>query len=151
MPEKTAASNREEFLSKVLDRLTEIRSKLLDEVDTDQKAQRDENKDEGMDAYDLASVERDREINFILSDRERMKIKEIDDALARLADGSYGICESCGLEIAEERLDALPFTRMCSDCQQDQEREARTQGRVVEMDDRGYRKVGSTDGDEENT
>jgi DnaK suppressor protein len=151
MPEKTAASNREEFLSKVLDRLTEIRSKLLDEVDTDQKAQRDENKDEGMDAYDLASVERDREINFILSDRERMKIKEIDDALARLADGSYGICESCGLEIAEERLDALPFTRLCRDCQQDQEREARTQGRVVEMDDRGYRKVGSTDGDEENT
>jgi DnaK suppressor protein len=104
-----------------------------------------------MDAYDLASVERDREINFILSDRERMKIKEIDDALARLGDGSYGICESCGLEIAEERLDALPFTRLCRDCQQDQEREARTQGRVVEMDDRGYRKVGSTDGDEENT
>jgi len=151
MSKKPGASNRETFLSKVLDRLTEMRSKLLDEVDTDQKAQREENKDEGMDAYDLASVERDREISFILSDRERLKINQIDEALARIADGSYGICESCGLEIAEERLDALPFTRLCRDCQQDQEREARTQGRVVEMDDRGYRKVGSTDGDEENT
>ncbi len=102
-----------------------------------------------MDAYDLASEERDREINFILSDRERAKIKEIDDALARLADSSYGICESCGLEIGEERLDALPFTRVCRDCQQDREREAKSQ-RNYDSEDRGYRKVGSTDADEEN-
>ena len=58
-----------------------------------------------MDTYDLASEERDREINFILSDRERVKLKQIDDALERLDDGSYGVCESCGLEIAEERLE----------------------------------------------
>ena len=82
-----------------------------------------------MDAYDLASEERDREINFILSDRERVKLKQIDDALERLDDGTYGVCESCGLEIAEERLDAMPFTRLCRDCQQDQEREAKSQAR----------------------
>ncbi|MGH7948769.1 MAG: TraR/DksA family transcriptional regulator, partial [Candidatus Binataceae bacterium] len=63
-------------------------------------------------------------------------------------DGSYGVCESCGLEIAEARLDALPFTRLCRDCQQEQEREARTQRRSD--DDRGtYRKIGSSDGDED--
>jgi DnaK suppressor protein len=129
--------------------MLETKSKLLEEMDTDQKAQREGNKDEGMDAYDLASEERDREINFILSDRERAKIKEIDDALARLGDHSYGICESCGLEIGEERLEALPFTRVCRDCQQDREREAKLQ-RNFDSEDRGYRKVGSTDGDEEN-
>ncbi len=62
------------------------------------QAEREGNKDEGMDTYDLASEERDREINFILSDRERVKLKQIDDALERLDDGSYGVCESCGLE-----------------------------------------------------
>ncbi len=149
MPSKAAASSREEFLDTVREHLAETKSKLLAEMDTQEKAQREGNKDEGMDAYDLASEERDREIKFILSDRERSKIKEIDDALARLADNSYGICESCGLEIGEERLDALPFTRLCRDCQQDREREARTQ-RNFDGEDRAYRKVGSTDGDEEN-
>jgi len=149
MPNKAAESNRKEFLGKVREHLIETKSKLLSEMDTEAKAQREGNKDEGMDAYDLASEERDREIDFILSDRERAKIKEIDDALARLAIDSYGICESCGLEIGEERLDALPFTRLCRDCQQDREREARSQ-RNFDGEDRGYRKVGSTDGDEEN-
>ncbi len=141
--------SREGFLAQVKEHLLETKSKLLEEMDTEQKAQREGNKDEGMDAYDLASEERDREINFILSDRERAKIKEIDDALARLADSSYGVCESCGLEIGEERLEALPFTRVCRDCQQDREREAKSQ-RNYDSEDRAYRKVGSTDGDEEN-
>jgi DnaK suppressor protein len=148
MPDKVAAS-RIKFLNKVRDHLLETKAKLLEEMETELKAQREGNKDEGMDAYDLASEERDREINFILSDRERAKIKEIDDALVRLADSSYGICESCGLEIGEERLDTLPFTRVCRDCQQDREREAKSQ-RNYDSEDRGYRKVGSTDADEEN-
>ncbi len=129
--------------------LLETKSKLLEEMETELKSHRESNKDEGMDAYDLASEERDREIKFLLSDREQSKIKEIDDALARFADGSYGDCESCGLEIGEERLEALPFTRVCRDCQQDREREAKSQ-RNYDSEDRGYRKVGSTDGDEEN-
>ncbi len=86
-----------------------------------------------------------------MSDRERVKIGAIDDALQRIADGSYGVCESCGLEIGEERLEALPFTRLCRDCQQDQEREARTQRRADDDRAPGYRKFGSSEGDEENT
>jgi DnaK suppressor protein len=142
--------SRKEFLAKVDEHLRAEKTRLLVEMETELKAQREGNKDEGLDSYDLASEERDREINFILSDRERAKIKEIDDALARLTDGSYGVCEECGLEIGEERLDALPFTRVCRDCQQDREREAKTQ-RNYDSEDRGYRKVGSTEGDEENT
>jgi DnaK suppressor protein len=149
MPKKAAASSRNKFLNKVHEHLLETKSKLLEEMETELKAHREGNQDEGRDAYDLASEERDREINFILADREQAKIKEIDDALARFADGSYGVCESCGLEIGEERLDALPFTRVCRDCQQDREREAKSQ-RNYDSEDRGYRKVGSTDGDEEN-
>ena len=146
---KKPAANRKKFLADLGEHLLEMKAKLLGEMESELKAEREGNKDEGMDTYDLASEERDREINFILSDRERMKIKQIDDALGRMDDGSYGVCESCGLEIAEERLEAMPFTRLCRDCQQDQEREAKSQRRVD--DERNtYRKLGSTDADEEN-
>jgi DnaK suppressor protein len=149
MAKKTTAASRKKFLADLNEQLLDTKAKLLAEIESELKAEREGNKDEGMDTYDLASEERDREIHFILSDRERVKIKQIDDALARLAEGSYGVCESCGLEIAEERLEAMPFTRLCRDCQQDQEREAKTQGRVD--DERNtYRKLGSTDADEEN-
>ncbi len=149
MPKKPAATDRKKFLAKMREQLGEMKTKLLSEVDSELRAERESNKDEGMDTYDLASEERDREINFILSDRERVKIKQIDDTLGRLEEGTYGVCESCGLEIAEERLRAMPFTRLCRDCQQDEEKEAKSQRRFD--DERNtYRKLGSTDADEEN-
>jgi DnaK suppressor protein len=149
MPKKATAANRKKFLADLREHLLEMRTKLVTEIESELRAEREGNKDEGMDTYDLASEERDREINFILSDRERVKIKQIDDALGRMDEGSYGVCESCGLEIAEERLEAMPFTRLCRDCQQDQEREAKSQRRFD--DERNtYRKLGSTDADEDN-
>jgi len=148
MAKKPAAASRKKFLVSVRESLLETKSKLLGEIDSELRAERESNKDEGMDTYDLASEERDREINFILSDRERVKLKQIDDALERLDEGNYGVCESCGLEIAEERLTAMPFSRLCRDCQQDQEREAKSQKRFD--DERNtYRKIGSTDADDE--
>lgn len=149
MAKKTTAANRKKFLADLKESLNDMKIKLRAEIASELRAEREGNKDEGMDTYDLASEERDREINFILSDRERMKVKQIDDALERMKDGSYGVCESCGLEVAEERLTAMPFTRLCRDCQQDQEREAKSQRRFD--DERNtYRKIGSTDADEEN-
>ena len=149
MPTKKTPVNRKKFLTDLRQNLLEMKNKLVAEIDSELKAEREGNKDEGMDTYDLASEERDREINFILSDRERVKIKQIDDALVRLEEGSYGVCESCGLEVAEERLEAMPFTRLCRDCQQDMEREAKSQRRFD--DERNtYRKLGSTDADEDN-
>jgi len=149
MAKTTKAGNREDFIAGLKRHLLDIKAKILAEIDSEQKAEREGNKDEGLDTYDLASEERDREINFILSDRERTKIRQIDEVLERMEEGSYGDCESCGLEIAEERLEAMPFTRLCRDCQQDQEREARTQRRYD--DERNtYRKIGSTDADEDN-
>src|SRR5579883_1271425 len=150
MPKKPASGSRKKFLARVREHLEQMKEKILAEMDQANRSEREGLKDEGMDTYDLASEERDREISFILSDRERAKIGSIEDALARIADGSYGVCESCGLEIGEERLEALPFTRLCRDCQQDMEREARTQRRS-EDERAGYRKFGSTEADEENT
>ncbi len=149
MAKQPVSAERKKFLAKTREQLLETKTKLLGEIDSELRAERESTKDEGMDSYDLASEERDREINFILSDRERAKLKQIDDALERLDDGAYGVCESCGLEIAEERLEAMPFSRLCRDCQQDQEREAKSQRRFD--DERNtYRKIGSTDADDDN-
>jgi DnaK suppressor protein len=53
----------------------------------------------------------------ILEVRNRMR-NQIDDALRRLQEGTYGTCEDCGREISPERLKAMPFARRCVDCQQ---------------------------------
>src|SRR5580693_7888550 len=149
MPKKATAANRKKFLADLREHLLEMRTKLVTEIESELRAEREGNKDEGMDTYDLASEERDREINSILSDRDRVKLKQIDDALERMDEGTYGVCESCGLEIAEERLEAMPFSRLCRDCQQDEEREAKSQRRPADDEPNAYRKVGSTDADDD--
>src|SRR5271165_916149 len=90
---RTAASTRKKFLTKVRAGLLKTKTKLESELDLELKAERESSKDEGMDTYDLASEERDREINFILAAREQVKIKQIDDVLERMDEGSYGECE----------------------------------------------------------
>ncbi|MFI0408106.1 TraR/DksA family transcriptional regulator [Actinomadura sp. 3N508] len=48
--------------------------------------------------------------------RARARLADIDDALRRLGDGTYGVCERCGDAIAAERLEARPFARTCFGC-----------------------------------
>ena len=140
---------RKAFLKGVREKLLETRRQVLKEISNDLKKGREGAKDEGMDTYDLASEERDREINFILTDRERDKLQAIQEALERVDDGTYGICESCESEIAPKRIEALPFTRLCVNCQAEREKEAKASRRFE--DERAYRKLGVTDVDEENT
>ena len=138
---------RKAFLKKARDTLEEMRAQLLHSVQQDLNEVRDASKDEGMDTYDLASDARDKEINLILGDRDREKVQAIDEALGRVNDGSYGICESCEGEIAEARLQALPFTRLCVNCQADREREMKLPRRFEE--NRGARHLGTSDGEDE--
>lgn len=138
---------RKAFLKSAKETLLEMKKQLLEEIRHDLKQGRETAKDEGMDTYDLASEERDREINFILSDRDRGKLQAIEDALERIEDGSYGVCETCESEIAEGRLQAMPFTRLCVQCQADRETEAKQNRRGD--DDRTYRRLSTTDLDED--
>lgn len=138
---------RKTFLKKARETLQALREQLLRNVQEELHEGREQTKDEGMDTYDLASDARDREINLILTDRDRDKLQAIDDALARINDGSYGLCESCESDIAEGRLEALPFTRLCINCQAEREKEAKTMKRFDE--DRTYRRLATNDVDEE--
>jgi DnaK suppressor protein len=79
------------------------------------------------DPADRAALESDRNFLLRLRDRDRKLLAKIDEAFARLEDGSYGRCEECGGQIGLERLKARPVTTLCIDCKASQE--AREKGR----------------------
>ncbi len=73
------------------------------------------------DPTDRASLETDRNFLLRIRDRERKLILKIDEALERIEDGTFGICELCGDDISDERLKARPVTTLCIDCKTDSE------------------------------
>jgi RNA polymerase-binding protein DksA len=66
---------------------------------------------------DTATAMYDRELDEGLGDGARETLVEIDAALQRIEDGTYGICEVCGKPIGPDRLDAIPWARLCIDDQ----------------------------------
>ncbi|HEX5606623.1 MAG TPA: RNA polymerase-binding protein DksA [Candidatus Binatia bacterium] len=83
------------------------------------------------DPTDRASLEASRNSVLRIRDRERKLIFKIQEALQRLDDGEYGICEECGEEIGIGRLKARPVTTLCITCKSSQEIEERKAKRVV--------------------
>jgi DnaK suppressor protein len=73
------------------------------------------------DPTDRAALECDRNFLLRIRDRERKLIQKIEEALTRIEAGKFGLCESCGGEISEERLRARPVTTLCIDCKTEEE------------------------------
>ena len=71
---------------------------------------------------ETASVTLDREIDYTLEENAEHVLQAIDAALARIEDGTFGTCQSCGQQIAPERLEALPHATQCLDCKRRDER-----------------------------
>jgi len=71
---------------------------------------------------DTATETYDRELDYTLEENSGHVLGEIDAALKRIEEGSYGLCSSCGKAIPEERLEALPWATLCIDCQRERER-----------------------------
>jgi RNA polymerase-binding transcription factor len=65
---------------------------------------------------DTASATLGREIDYTLGDNAEQVISEIDAALKRIEDGTYGTCTNCGNEIPPERLEVNPWASLCIDC-----------------------------------
>ena len=66
-------------------------------------------------------LESNRSLLLRMRDRERKLLGKIDEAFARIDDGTYGRCEECGGEIGTERLEARPVTTLCIECKSEQE------------------------------
>lgn len=73
------------------------------------------------DEAEIASTDLDNTISIHLHERDIKSLIMIDKALSKIADGTYGECESCGAEISPRRLEARPFTTMCIECMEELE------------------------------
>jgi DnaK suppressor protein len=71
---------------------------------------------------DHASEMLDRELDDSLEENAEQLVREIDVALARIDDGTYGTCARCTREIPEERLAAVPYATLCVECRRIEER-----------------------------
>lgn len=120
--EKSTRKTKKSWQDEIKVMLLQMRKELLQDVSESMKAESDHLKHDIGDFYDHASSDRDRELALMLADREREKLTFVDDALKRIENGTYGICESCEEVIDKERLMAMPFTKLCLSCQEDLER-----------------------------
>jgi len=102
------------LLNEKLDELLAEAERTVD-VMTDAKAEN------FPDPTDRASLESNRNFTLRIRDRERKLIVKINEALARIDDGTFGKCEECGESIGIERLKARPVTTACIDCKSLQE------------------------------
>ena len=106
------------------------KEKILDEIkriseDTLKKSQKDAAGDISGYTYhmaDVASDTYDREFSLGLASNERQSLYELDDAIKKIEEGTFGICEECKSVITKTRLKAVPFARLCVKCQEKKEK-----------------------------
>ncbi len=80
------------------------------------------NPDDLADEADVTSSELEASMRMRLRNRETLYLKKIDEALRRIAEGSFGECTACSEEIESRRLEARPTTTLCLHCKEEQER-----------------------------
>jgi DnaK suppressor protein len=104
------------------DALRTKQRELHDSFDREKAAVNQLNDDGIQDLADKAASAYSKELNFSLSDTERNLLMQIDEAFVRMKNGSYAVCTNCGTTIGEKRLQAVPWTPFCIDCQELQEK-----------------------------
>jgi len=122
----------------IKDMLLKKREDLVREIARRSKASTESGAQDIGDILDSVSEERTRELDMILTDREKRKLAQIDDAIERIEDNTYGLCEDCGVKIPKPRLKVLPFAKYCIECQEKTEREEKY---TREEPEEGIRKV----------
>jgi RNA polymerase-binding transcription factor len=120
--EREARERRREALQQILMRkrqeiMKEIEGSLGQSLTEDQQRRLESARDVG----DQALMDLDRELGISLMEMRNRRRQAIDEALTRLTEGTYGICAECGVEISERRLEAVPFAKLCVECQSKEE------------------------------
>ena len=100
---------------------------LIEEADKTVTGMVHDRKGDFPDPTDRASFESDRNFLLRIKDRERKLITKIKEALDRIEDGTYGICETCGRPISEKRLMVRPVTTDCIECKTEEEQKERSE------------------------
>ena len=108
-------------------KLVKQRTELLSEAEQTLSSKISTEKESFPDPTDQAVAELDNSFVLRLRGRETKLIKKIDEAIARIDDGTYGVCESCGEKISTKRLEARPVTTLCIECKTRQEEQEKQQ------------------------
>ncbi len=103
---------------KIRERLLGKRSDLLKLIQSSKSLERDAGDLTFSNEIDLASSLEGREMVFQLTSRDRNELRLIEDALFRINEGTYGACESCEKKISLKRLQIMPLTSLCIECQE---------------------------------
>jgi RNA polymerase-binding transcription factor len=103
----------EQFKKRLEDRQVDLRKM----VSSRQQDGRNLGEDVAQDIADRAATSYNKEFLFTQSTNERQMLGMVDSALARIREGTYGECIHCGNEINAKRLEAVPWTRYCIECQ----------------------------------
>jgi len=109
------------------DILTKRLNELLDEAEKTVAGMTDA-EETFPDPTDRATLESDRNFLLRIRDRERKLIMKIREAMQRIEDETFGICEACGDDIGIDRLKARPVTTLCIECKRKQEANERARG-----------------------
>ncbi|MEJ2202199.1 MAG: TraR/DksA family transcriptional regulator [Desulfuromonadaceae bacterium] len=109
-------------LQEAKERLLKMRKEVMKEVQSAAATSREIGQDGVPDIGDMSANTYTRDVLLNLTEGQRQKIRDIDAALDRLAQGEYGICMRCGEDIAERRMEVRPFSRYCIDCKTDVEK-----------------------------
>jgi DnaK suppressor protein len=104
------------------DALRKKQQELYDSYERDKAAGNAQPDDGIQDLADKAASAYSKELNFSLSDGERNLLMLINEAFNRIKNETYGVCTNCQATIGEKRLQAVPWTQFCIDCQELQEK-----------------------------
>jgi len=109
----------EELRAMLLERRNGILRNIDEEIDPTL-----EDKTPGVvgDVVDLAQESSKNELSLHLAEVESRELGQIDKAIQKIGEGTYGVCEKCGENISQARLKALPFANRCIRCQEEEER-----------------------------
>ena len=103
---------------KIKERLMGKRSDLLKLIQSSKSLERDVGDITFSNEIDLASSLEGREMVFQLTSRDRNELRLIEEAVFRINEGTYGACESCEKKISLKRLQIMPLTSLCIECQE---------------------------------
>lgn len=101
--------------------LLERRDQLVDQIKSLSESSLVSTKQAGEELADVGSDDFMREVELSLMGTEEKEFILIQEAIERLIDGSYGTCVDCGGNIANERLDAIAYAKLCIDCKEARE------------------------------
>ena len=107
-------------------KLLEMRRDLLGQVEKNKLYSKEVGEDGIPDSGDVAAYSYSKEVLMGLGENERTKLRLVEEALAKIDEGTYGVCERCEEAIPVKRLELLPFTRYCVQCQSELEKESAT-------------------------